>query len=293
MMKKTYGTVAFRFKEPAVNQIAQLWSVGWDKHSSSIYSWNGLERKDMGKVIFQYTLSGIGEIEIEGKIHRLHPGHAFLVKSPGEYRYYLPKDSEEWEFMYITLFGEEAEKCWMAIQEKGLSVIRFHPDAAPIQELQQILDEASSKKITNAFKGSSLAYRFLMELYEYADSMDSKMDEWPEAIVRAALFARQYFSEKIGPDDMADVSGLSRYHFVRVFKQTAGITPIQYLTKIRIHKAIELLNHTKYSIEEIAEMAGYTNANYLNKVCKKVTGYSPGEIRKNKMDWKDDLPSIR
>ncbi|MCD7035047.1 AraC family transcriptional regulator [Metabacillus sp. GX 13764] len=292
-MKNKYGTIAFRFKEPSVSHIAQLWSVGWDEHTSSIYSWNGMERKDMGKVIFQYTLSGTGEIELEGSKHRLNPGHAFLVKSPSHYKYYLPEDSKSWEFMYVTLYGEEAEKCWNALKEKNLSIIHFHPEAAPIELLQEILSEANSKKITNAYKGSSLAYQFLMALYDYAANAETRMADWPESIVRSALYAKQFYRDNIGPEEMAEVSGLSRYHYIRVFKQTTGITPIQYLTKIRIQKAIELLHQTKYSIEEIAELSGYTNANYLNKVCKKVTGYSPGEIRKNKMEWEDSLPFLK
>ncbi|MTH55599.1 helix-turn-helix domain-containing protein [Bacillus mangrovi] len=287
-----HGAVAFRFKEEPLNQLAQLWSVGWEEQTSSIYSWSGTERKDLGKVIFQVTLSGFGEIDIDGKVHRIQPGHAFIVKSPSQYRYYLPEASEKWEFMYVTIYGKEADRCFEHIQSNTNQVIRFHPESVPVKLVKQIYDEANSKNITSAYKGSSLAYQFIMELYEYVSALDKEMDEWPESIVSAVLFARQSYQNPIGPDEMADASGLSRYHFTRIFKKNTGMTPIQYLTRIRISKAIELLEHTKYTTEEIASLVGYTNANYLNKVCRKVTGKSPGELRRKKSGWQWDRPEL-
>ncbi|AZB40971.1 AraC family transcriptional regulator [Bacillus sp. FJAT-42376] len=288
MPASSYGSVAFRFKEEPLNKLAQLWSVGWDVQASSIYSWSGTERKDLGKVIFQVTLSGFGEIQIDGKTHRVQPGQAFIVKSPSNYRYYLPETSDKWEFMYLTLYGEEADRCINHIRQKTSQVLRFHPESIPVKLLKQIYDEASTKNIKSAYKGSSLAYQFIMELYEYVSEMDKEMDEWPESVVSAVLFARHSYDSPIGPDEMADASGLSRYHFTRMFKKNTGLTPIQYLTNIRVAKAVELLTHTKYTIEEIAGLVGYTNANYLNKVCRKVTGKSPGQIRKEKTEWQQE-----
>ncbi|MCG0056517.1 AraC family transcriptional regulator, partial [Escherichia coli] len=111
----------------------------------------------------------------------------------------------------------------------------------------QIYKRASEKHIADPFHASSLSYRFVMELYQYIKSMDSFTEDWPESIISSILFARNHYHEEIGPDEMADAAHLSRYHFSRLFKQTTGITPIQYLTKLRIQKAAELLHQTKYS----------------------------------------------
>lgn len=278
--EKRFGHFAFRFSDPITQEVAQIWSVGWDEQKSQIYHWNGIERKDIDKCIFQYTLSGYGLIEINGKQYKVSPGYAFIVSSPSNYRYFLPKDSGQWEFIYITLCGKEADRCWGTIRKKSEQVLYFHPESSTIQLLKQIYDEAERKKITNAFKASSLAYQFIMELYQHLSTVDKEMKTWPESIVRAVLYAKNHFQSNIGPDDMAAASGLSRYHFTRVFKKSTGKTPIQYLTNIRLEKAMDLLENTKYSVEDIAKFVGYRNANYLNKVFQKAVGCSPTQFRK-------------
>jgi AraC-like DNA-binding protein len=281
-MDNKTGAIAFRFTEQNVNHVAQIWSVGWDKQQSSIYNWSGTERKDQGKYIFQYTLSGHGEINIDGRVHKLKAGHAFIVSSPSNYHYYLPKDSGKWEFIYLTLYGNEAQRCWDYVKGLANQVVRFHPESAPIKLVKQIYDDARDKKITNAYQGSSIAYHFIMELYLYLSNIDQLMEDWSEGVISAALFARNYYQDDIGAEEMAEASQLSKYHFTRLFKKETGITPIQYLTNIRLQKSTELLQHTKYSVDEIAQLVGYKNANYLNKVTRKLTGKSPGQIRQGK-----------
>ena len=55
-------------------------------------------------------------IEIDGQEYKVDAGKAFIVNIPGNYRYYLPKESENWEFIFLTLYGDEVQKCWDYIQ---------------------------------------------------------------------------------------------------------------------------------------------------------------------------------
>src|SRR5699024_11797941 len=100
----TYG---FRFKGDHLERVAGLNSVGKEYRRNHTYKWDGLERAENDRIVFQYTLSGEGAIRIGNDIHPLKKGSAFFVKIPSDHSYYLPDHSEGWEFIYITIYGEE------------------------------------------------------------------------------------------------------------------------------------------------------------------------------------------
>lgn len=81
-------------------------------------------------------------------------------------------------------------------------------------------------------------------------------------------------------DDLANYSGLSKNHFIKVFASAIGKTPNNYLTDYRIQKSKEMLAMTHSTIIEIALKCGYENVPYFNFVFKKKTGMTPSEFRK-------------
>ncbi len=68
--------------------------------------------------------------------------------------------------------------------------------------------------------------------------------------------------------------------FIRSFRHYMGMTPMQYITSIRINKARELLKNTDYSIQEISALSGYENPLYFSRIFHKQTGYSPSRYRR-------------
>jgi two-component system, response regulator YesN len=64
-----------------------------------------------------------------------------------------------------------------------------------------------------------------------------------------------------------------------IFKQEMGVTLIEYITKIRVEKASELLKNTDIMVFEIAKMVGFENPHYFSTVYKKYTGVRPNESR--------------
>ena len=69
--------------------------------------------------------------------------------------------------------------------------------------------------------------------------------------------------------------------FIRSFKRYMGVTPMQYVTSIRINKAKELLKNTNYSIQEISGRLGYQSTQAFDRVFKRETGMKPLEFRRS------------
>ena len=104
--------------------------------------------------------------------------------------------------------------------------------------------------------------RLLRRLLRARDRMDSaSSEEWP--ITR-----------------LASVSGVSKAHFARCFKDAFGVPPHRYLLTRRIERAKALLRDTDLPVIEIAFQTGWNSLGTFGRVFRDVTGETPSSLRK-------------
>lgn len=101
----------------------------------------------------------------------------------------------------------------------------------------------------------------------------------PSEITFICNYINENYSEKITLNSIADSVGFSKYYISRLFKQHMGVTIIDYLIKVRLDKAKELLGKGEYSIKQISFMVGYSDPNYFTWSFKKYLGISPIKYR--------------
>lgn len=92
-------------------------------------------------------------------------------------------------------------------------------------------------------------------------------------------YIHTHLDRDIALSDVAAVLNLSQYHFCRLFKQSIGVTPCQYLTRCRIDRAKELLQTTQLTITEIAFAVGLTNHSSFTRLFRQYVGMSPKGFR--------------
>lgn len=98
---------------------------------------------------------------------------------------------------------------------------------------------------------------------------------------RVMDYLESNLSEDLSLDDLAQVAALSRYHFIRAFKATTGMTPHKFLLSRRMNKAAQRLAETGLPLDRIAKQVGYTNGHYFRRVFAQHFGCSPSEFRKS------------
>jgi AraC family transcriptional regulator len=106
-----------------------------------------------------------------------------------------------------------------------------------------------------------------------------------DTITRAMEYIKQHYAEPVKLDDIASAVNLSPFHFHRLFKRSVTMTPLAYMTRIRIERARELLLTTQMPISEIAPACGYENSSYFAKVFLSYTGQTPGVFRQNGQEY--------
>jgi AraC-like DNA-binding protein len=98
-------------------------------------------------------------------------------------------------------------------------------------------------------------------------------------IHEALNYIEHNFQNNISVEEIADVCGLNRTYFGRIFKKAIGKTPQEFLLNYRMVKATELLQLTRLSVGDISNAVGYSNQLHFSRAFKNIYGISPREWR--------------
>jgi AraC-like DNA-binding protein len=97
-----------------------------------------------------------------------------------------------------------------------------------------------------------------------------------QRIVQAKLFIDRHYADHIDLDNISDEAYFSKFHFIRLFKKIYGKTPHQYLTFVRIEKAIELLRTNK-PVSEVCYAVGFESLSSFSGLFKRFVGLTPSD----------------
>ncbi|WP_199609739.1 GlxA family transcriptional regulator [Flocculibacter collagenilyticus] len=101
-----------------------------------------------------------------------------------------------------------------------------------------------------------------------------------EEIIAAQEWAMSCWNEDFSQKRWSEQVGMSERTFSRRFKQSTGMTPLNWLREVKMQKARELLRATNLTIEAIAEHTGFLDAAYFSRLFKKLVSISPKQYRK-------------
>lgn len=102
----------------------------------------------------------------------------------------------------------------------------------------------------------------------------------PDEAVRAAMMHMEsQFDQPLSIDDVAKSIGCSRARLFAIFKQATGLTPNDYLQRIRVAKAVTMLRETDIPVTEVALKCGFNTSQYFSNVFRKYQNQSPSEVR--------------
>ena len=101
----------------------------------------------------------------------------------------------------------------------------------------------------------------------------------PPVITRAKQFIHEHQGEDLSLGQVAKSVNTSTFYFCKMFKKATGVNFTDYLSRVRIEKAKNLLLNPNLRISEIAYEVGFQSLTHFNRVFKKIVGQSPTEYR--------------
>ena len=108
---------------------------------------------------------------------------------------------------------------------------------------------------------------------------NQKEDQSDSAVKKAKAYIQEHFDSDLSLDEVSREVNISPYYFSKLFKEESGENFIEYLTRVRITKAKEMLENPSLSIKEISAMSGYSDPNYFSRAFKKQTNMTPSEYK--------------
>lgn len=271
------GAFGFQFMDSAQPSMVKLHGVGHE-YVTEKYSWDNAGRPG-GHYLFQYTLAGCGAVALDGAVRRVWPGQGFLLRLPGNSRYYLPKEQKEgWRFAWIILSGAAVDNYCGPLAGANGAVFSLDENTPAVASLLQIFRLARQGNIQDGTTAEELAFCFACRLYKSVRDESRHRSSYVE---KACSMIDKEFSTLDGVGEISVRLGISGEYLSRCFTKEMGYTVMEALTKARLKCGAGLLRQTELPIARVAAESGFSSGNYFAKVFRKVFGISPKMFRQD------------
>ncbi len=239
------------------------------------YVFDGQTRPDQNIVVFQWTLSGRGELNYEGEVYSLEPGTAFCLPVPHNHSYCLPEGATHWEYIFVCFSGREFRRIYESVREIFTPVFRMDERLELQNIVHDILHTSRSGGTSKLLKLSAQSYSFILQGLQYRYYPEKEIPH--PGILRLEAFCRDHFRRCLTVSEIAREAGMSRSHMARTYKKVRGITVGGYIERLRMEEAARLLSpgEGKISVQECSLRCGYDDANYFCRVFRKFYGMPP------------------
>ena len=234
---------------------------------------------------------------LEGNAFPVTAGDVFLLQGRQRHYFFNRQDLDLINIMYdpekIALPENELRRmpgyCAMFMLEPAYRrqhrfESRLHLKRVPLAHVEQLAEEMELE-CDDENAGYEVALRAkLLELMVYLSRAYTTSDTTEaHALLRVgnvigALENR--FSEDWKLEDLLKMAHMSRSNLMRVFRKATGQTPIEYLIRLRIQRAMELLRNSDLTITEIALEVGFNDSNYFTRQFRRALGQSPRSFRR-------------
>jgi AraC-like DNA-binding protein len=271
-------------------------NVGFKAHNADC-NWNHVNSPF---IRIYYVTEGSAQLRIQGEIRTLQPDHLYYIPAFTTHDFIC---GSTFKLYYMHLY-EEAHSNNIVLEQWNLpfeikaqntdrilfeQLCNINPDLHLTLNPSDACDmptDLSHTMMNNdrrpahiKMETKGIVLQILAHFLQYASNPKQVIDK---RIENAILYIRHHISEPIELAELAQDSNLSKTHFIRLFKQEMGSTPVQYINRKKIEQAQLLLLTGKMPVKSIAYSLAIDDDSYFSRMFKKTTGVTPQEYRRAK-----------
>ena len=229
-----------------------------------------------------YCTEGEGWVRFEKEREIALPADTLLVIPARTPHIYGAAESNPWSIYWFHVRGEEVEQFIQCLTLSNATL------RIPSRQKNTILALFNTCYETLLYKGYSWRYHLFVSqvvrhllgsivLLQNETPLEEKKNEYIE---QAILYMIRHVHTPITLDELADHVHLSKPHFIHLFKEVTGYTPMEYAMRLKIQQACSFLELTNQSIKEVSRNVGIQDPYYFSRVFHKIVGQSPSDYRK-------------
>jgi AraC-like DNA-binding protein len=236
---------------------------------------------------------------LEGNAFPVTAGDVFLLQGRQSHYFYDRKNLDLINIMYdpekIALPENELRRmpgyCAMFMLEPTFRrqhrfASRLHLKRVPLAHTEQLAEVMEQESDTQS-PGYEVALRAkLLDLMVYLSRAYTNTDSTEaNALLRVGNVIgalENDFSKDWKLDELLTIAHMSRSNLMRIFRKATSQTPIEYLVRLRIQRAMELLRNTDLTITEVAMEVGFNDSNYFTRQFRRALGETPRSFRQSK-----------
>ena len=170
----------------------------------------------------------------------------------------------------LQMILRHAGSCWEAVTSEDEDL--FHKREVLMGKVTE------QKTFEEAF---AMAEEYVHEVFDRCTSLNSSNGQ-KQAVIAMDYIRKHYMEQELSLNEICSYLNISTSYFSTIFKDATGGTFLEFLGKIRMEKAKELLEQTTMKNYEIAEKVGFSDPHYFSISFKKMTGKTPTEYAKEK-----------
>lgn len=245
-----------------------------EAHDHSIYRSTGID-----EYILIYCIDGSGFLGDHKPLHLIQKGDIIIIKNHTPHTYGA-SSCNPWSILWVHFSGRDLDFLlghFASDTPYFVTHIGYHPS---LVDLFHTLIHTFSGNINDfmMLRATTIMQHLLCEIISL-EQLSYKQQSHFKDIRQTIHFMKHNLHRKLSLEELSHVANLSKYHFSRKFKDYTNHTPLEYFTRLKIQKAMDLLRTEDLNISEVSETLGYTTPYYFSECFKQVTGYSPSQYK--------------
>lgn len=215
--------------------------------------------------------------ERDGEVQCHLPGD-IIIYYPGESQRYYSYVRDCLSYYWIHFDGKKVKELFKALNLWGKKNLYAPANKEDIKIIYRMTEEINRHLPGNGVMLESLFCQLCVDITRRSSENSKSIDGYSQ-LGNAIRSMEHNPGAQYDIDDYAHMCSMSRYHFMHVFKNVTGKTPIQYRNELRITRGATLLLQTDMNIKSISEYIGFEDPLYFSRCFRKYYGISPSDYR--------------